>query len=296
MPRRTGYMRRSATAHERCSEQTRCQAAAETRTDGCRKSLKPRADHGAIIPRQSLPSSASALPRATGFRPRWASEMAEPIPGDGRLGPRARCGRPRRRAGAGRHRGLAGNAGGSASEHHVDHARCRPTSVASAARRSPIASWVRPARRPGRRSNGATGRPRLGQSLRPRAGTAEPLPRLNDQTRRARRPRPDRLRRVLDHRATTLVPIRHAIRRLPASRADVPVPRRHPQSRDRAHHLHQRQRHHLGRSPRSRLHPDAEAIHGAPANTRATAELARHHRSRVAITPQASWTTRRHPP
>ena len=78
-------MRRSATAHERCSEQTRCQAAAETRTDGCRKSLKPRADHAAIIPRQSLPSSASALPRATGFRPRWASEMAEPIPGDGRL-------------------------------------------------------------------------------------------------------------------------------------------------------------------------------------------------------------------
>ena len=56
-------MRRSATAHERYSEQTRCQSVAETRTDECRVSLQPRADHAAITSQRVSPPRRSSQPR-----------------------------------------------------------------------------------------------------------------------------------------------------------------------------------------------------------------------------------------
>jgi len=80
---------------------------------------RPCGDHPSPVPPVELVSAppCDRVPSAVGirdgraYRRRWSPS------------PRARRGRPRRRAGAGRHRGLAGNAGGSASEYHVDHAR-----------------------------------------------------------------------------------------------------------------------------------------------------------------------------
>ena len=142
-------------------------------------------------------------------------------------------------------------------------------------------------RRGGRAGDGAPRRPRLGHPLRPRAGPAEPLPRLDSQARRARRPRPDRLRRLLDHRATALVTIGHAVRWLPAGRRDVRVPGRQERPRDRPHDLHQRRGYHLGHRAGSPLHDDAQALRRPHPGAAAATVAGRDRRPGVALTQPA---------